>query len=141
VTFGGNISSGCGSVVTKAFTYTATGTGNGVLVYISCADNAGTPSAVSLTATGWSFTQVGTIIGSTTAGFGALFKAYAPNTTAATLTQTWTATNCGAAGATFINDLVDEWARAWTLTNFVDASNSVDGYVGDELRRLWQLRT
>ena len=51
----------------------------------------------------------------------AAFRAYSPNTSAATITMTWTTGSC-----TFMNDLVDEFSGE-DLTNFVDASNSATG--------------
>jgi hypothetical protein len=54
-----------------------------------------------------------------------MYRAYAPNTTAATFTATWTATTCGS----FFNDLIDEFSGT-DATNFVDASNAKAGTTG-----------
>ena len=117
----GNFGSACASltVATNTFTYTAGTTGNQVLLFVSCADAAGLQSGVTLTASGWTITQVGSIVGSVSAGSAALFKAYAPNTSLATFTVTWTISNCNS----FMNDLIDEFSGG-DATNFVDASNS-----------------
>jgi hypothetical protein len=109
----------CGSPASSTtFSFTATTTGDGVLFAVGCGTGGGTPSSVTLTASGWATTQIGTLIGNTTAGFFAAFKAYAPNTSAATFTLNWGA-SCGG----FMNDLIDEFA-GMDATNFVDASNS-----------------
>src|SRR4029077_17767271 len=55
------------------------------------------------------------------AGFQAIFQAYAPNTSAATITQTWTISSGGC--NLFFNDLIDEFSGA-DATNFVDASST-----------------
>src|SRR5919201_1244173 len=120
----GNIASNCGSVATQTFSFTATNANDGVLIAVGCGSNASTPSAISLSATGWTFTQIGGIVGSTTAGFEAAFKAYSPNTSATTVTMTWTVSGSSCSG--FMNDLVDEFSGE-DLTSFVDASNSGTG--------------
>lgn len=117
--FFGNISSACVSTATQTFTYTATNTNDAVLFSLACASNPNTPSAIALTASGWSTTQVGTIVGGATQGWAAMFKAYSPNTSAATFTMTWTVVGNSCNG--FMNDLIDEFSGA-DLTNFVDAS-------------------
>jgi len=114
----GTITATCASPAkTASFTYTAGGTGNAVLFSLFCNDNSDTPSAVSLTATGWTLTQVGSINGSTgIPGWIALFKAYAPNTTQATFTETWTAaSNCNSA----MNVMIGEFS-GMDATQFVD---------------------
>lgn len=96
--------------------FTPGGTGDGVLAAIGCASS--TSPTLTLTGTGWTFTQVGSTIGSATAGFFALFKAYAPNTTAVTFAGTSSVT-CNA----FENILLGEFSGV-DGTNFVDASTS-----------------
>ena len=121
-TSGGNISGTCSNVATKTFTFTATTTNDAVLILVGCSGSA-TETTISLSATGWTFTQVGSITGSTgSSGWAAAFKAYAPNTSAATITQTWS-NSCQTGAATFINDLIDEFS-GMDGTNFVDVNNS-----------------
>lgn len=110
----------------NTFSYTASTTGDGLLFQISCAAST-TVSATSMSATGWTFTQIGSINGTTTTGFGALFRAYAPNTSAATVTFSFTATT-GGCGA-FMNVLVDEFS-GMNATNFVDVSTPGTGTTG-----------
>jgi len=112
------MSSACALTSSESFTYTPVAAGDGVLVMVGCADTA--PTAVSLSALNWSFTQVGSIVGSN-GNWIALFKAYSPNTSQATITQTWT-TGSGSCQS-FMNDLVDEWSGV-DATNFVDAFNT-----------------
>lgn len=124
-TFSGNIPGTCGAAVTsRTSTYTPNTSGNAVLVFVTCAATSGTVTAVSLTASGWTFTQVGGISGNTSNGFAAVFRAYAPNTSAATLTQSWTAS--GGTCGNFMNDLVGEFSGT-DLTNFVDGNNAATG--------------
>lgn len=110
----------------NTFSYTPSTTGDGLLFQISCGAST-TVSAVSMSATGWTFTQIGSINGSTTTGFGALFRAYAPNTSAATVTFSFTATS-GGCGA-FMNVLVDEFS-GMNATNFVDVNTPGSGTTG-----------
>lgn len=109
--------------LSTTFSYTANATGDGVIFAISCADG-GTPTGVSLTATGWTLTQVHGVTGSTSVGWMASYRAYAPNTSAATFTMTWT--HSGGNCANFFNWIIDEWA-GMDATNFVDASSSGNG--------------
>ena len=120
----GNVGSSCDGLSNKSFTFTPAAANDGVLIMVGCAGN-NTPSAVSLSASNWSFTQVGSIIG-TSKNWSALFKAYSPNASQATIMQSWTiASGCKdtVGGNSFMNDLVDEWSGV-DATNFVDASNS-----------------
>jgi hypothetical protein len=117
--FAGNMPAACSSTLTTTFTFTPTTTNDGVLFYEICSDTS-TATGVTLTASGWTTTEIGSIVGSTTAGWSAVFQAYAPNTTQATFTVTWTGgTSCN----NFMADLVDEFS-GMDGTNFVDASNS-----------------
>jgi hypothetical protein len=118
-----NFVSGCNNVATDTFTYTANATGNGVLIYLTCG-GATLPTNVTLAASGWTLTQVGAISGNSTGGWVSVFKAYAPNTSSATFTITWTVAtgNCGG----FMNDMIDEFSGV-DATNFVDASIVTNG--------------
>jgi hypothetical protein len=117
----GNMAAGAGGT-TKSFTYTASATGNAVLLWVSMLPASTSPTTCSLSATGWAFTQIGGIVdGGTSGGCAAIFRAYAPNTSQATITMTWNQT-----AANFYNDLIDEFSGADT-TNFVSASNSGTG--------------
>jgi hypothetical protein len=122
-TLSGNATGSVCSVSTTSmqFTFTPGAINNGVLFHVGCAATSGTVTAVSLTGSGWTTTQQGSIIGNTTAGFVAAFRAYAPNTSATTFTVSWTtsASNCGA----FLNDMIEEWSNV-NQTNFVDATGS-----------------
>ena len=122
-TAAGNMSGVCDNVNTKTFTYTPQQGNDGVLIAVGCAATT-TPSSVTLSGSGWTFTQVGSILGSVGAsGWFALFKAYAPNTSQVTITQTWNGLGvnlCGNGSKGFMNDLVDEW-KGMDPTNFVDA--------------------
>jgi len=121
----GNMAAGCPTTNTTTFTFTATNANDGIIISIFCAGAAAT--AVTLSATGWTITQVGSIAGSDTDGYMALFRAYSPNTSAATVTETWTVTgsNCHS----FLGDLMGEFSGV-DQTNFVDASNSGLGSAG-----------
>ena len=111
----GNMGSNCSSgVKTNTFTHTPTAANNAVLIWVGCAGTSET--TVTLTATGWTITQVGSLIGSSAAGYAALFKGYAPSTSAATFTVTFSAT-CN----DFMNDVLDEFSGV-DQTNFVDSS-------------------
>lgn len=94
--------------------FTPGGTGDGVVVGMGCASS--TSPTLAITGTGWTFTQVGTTVGSLTAGWFALFKAYAPNTTAVTFAGTSSVT-CNA----FENILLGEFSGV-DGTNFIDVT-------------------
>lgn len=119
----GNMSATCSAATSEAFSFTPTNTNDGVLFFLTCAANLATPSVVSLSASGWTFTQVGSITGSVSSGFVAVFRAYAPNSSAATITQSWTVSSGSCNN--FMNDLTDEFSGMDT-SNFVDASNSAN---------------
>jgi hypothetical protein len=102
----GNLSGGAAGATVATITYTAGGTGNLVLVWVTMVPQSASPTSVSLTATGWTFSQVGGIInGGASAGCGAIFVAYAPNTSAATLTLTWNQPT-----ANWFSDLIQEFS-------------------------------
>jgi hypothetical protein len=88
------------------FTAQARAPGNAVVLQVSCAGNA-VPTAVAVTASGWSFTQLGPIVASAMSPQrSATFAAIAPDTIATAVSVRWTGSNC-AAGT---NDLGDEFS-------------------------------
>lgn len=108
--------------------YVAGAAGNLVMISVSCAA-ASAPSAVVLTGTGWTWTQLGSITGSATSGFMAVFWAFAPNTTSVTFTQTWTIASCGG----FLNNLIDEFHGTNPTTpidNSILTTNTTGGCLG-----------
>jgi hypothetical protein len=81
---------------TDTFTVTPVATGDAVVVHTTCPSGF-PPTAVTLSAPGWSFAQIGPITGNTTAGlWTSSFGATAPSTAAATWTVQWTDSSaCG----------------------------------------------
>lgn len=120
---GGNMTATCSATNVATFTYTANGANNGVTFFVGCSSTNAVTSAT-LTASGWTMTQVGGIYGSTTNGQGVMWRAYAPNTTQATFTATFTTT--GSSCNTFMSDNIDEWTGMDT-SNFADASSATPG--------------
>lgn len=98
-------------VVTNfTFTCTANATNNAIFFAVDCAAS-GTVTSTSLTATGWTITQLTAVTGSTTAGWSASYGALAPNTSSATFTATFTGGgNCG-----FVSALRDEFTGNSTV--------------------------
>lgn len=80
------------SLNTQSFTASASNAGDAIVVLVACGVT-GTPLTVTLTATGWTFTQLGGIntgvVSGSTNVFSALFVAIAPNTSSTTFTVTW----------------------------------------------------
>ncbi len=94
-----------GNTVTT-FTAHAQQAGDTVLLAVTCQN--GTPTAVSVTASGWTFSQAGPVAGATSNRYIASFAATAPDTAAATFTVTWTSpTSCGG-----MNEIADEFAAS-----------------------------
>ena len=80
--------------------------GDAVVLQVFCA-NTVAPIGVTLSASGWTFTQLGAVVGSTTSGYwGTSFAAIAPSSTPTTFTASWTA----AMPCTFMDELGDEFA-------------------------------
>lgn len=80
---------------TDSFTVHAEHTGDAIVVHAYCGA-AAMPTAVALEASGWTFTQINPIVGSTSpADWAAGFGAIAPDTVTATFTVTWTVADCG----------------------------------------------
>jgi hypothetical protein len=122
-TAGGNmVHAGGVGLTTKTFTYTATGTGNAVLFWVVMVPLSTSPTTCSLTATGWSTTQIGGIVnGGTSGGCSAMFSAFAPNTSAATFTMSW---NQGT--SSWFSDLIDEFSGTHATT-IAAGNNSATG--------------
>jgi hypothetical protein len=114
----GNVTVNCNTVSSFTFTYTASSAASGEIVMVAVGCDCGLSTTISLSASGWAFTQIGSTIG-TNLNRTALFRAYVPNTSAATITATFT----GGTDSAFANDLIDEFSGADT-SNPVDASNS-----------------
>lgn len=115
---GGNITTTCSALTSKAFSFTATNTNDAVLIFVGCGGT--TETTVSLAATGWVFTKLSGPDGAS-GSFAGAFWAVAPNTSAATITMTWSG-GCGS----FMNDLIDEFSGNDTTTP-VDASSKSSG--------------
>ena len=95
---------GSSSGSTFTFTASANAPNEAVVVGVNCASSSAATS-VSLTAPGWTFTQLGNI-GFSGASSAAVFGAISPNTTSATFTVTWT----GAGNCTFHREMGDEFS-------------------------------
>ena len=91
-----------GGGATDSFTAAAAGAGNAVAVYAGCSDTNAPPTAVTVTAPGWTFVSSGSIATNNRLS-GALWLAIAPDTVATTFTVTWSGTNCSL-GTTEIGD-------------------------------------
>lgn len=111
-----------GTPSTGTFSYTPTATNDGVLFALEC--SIGIPPSVgpfvTLTAPGWSITQVGSVVSDGVTP-SAIFRAYAPNTSAATFTEIW---SLGTGACTGLSDLIDEWS-GMDSTNFIDNTASI----------------
>ncbi|HEX3758170.1 MAG TPA: hypothetical protein VHW23_05670 [Kofleriaceae bacterium] len=91
---------------TDTFTAQAHAAGNAIVIQVSCGATA-IPTAVSVAAAGWSFTQLGPITASArSAQRSATFAAIAPDTVGVTVTVTWTGSTCN----TSSNQIGDEFA-------------------------------
>src|SRR5215813_7890683 len=91
--------------LTDTFTAQANAANDAIIVGVLCGNGgSSTPTNATLTAPGWTFTRLGTIVGASS--WNAVFGAIAPNTSSTTFTVTWTApTNC-----TFFSELGDEFS-------------------------------
>lgn len=125
-----NSTSGISSMT---FTLQASNANDAILFGVGCNATAATPSAVSMSASGWTFTQLSGITGSLGNGFMASFIAIAPNTTSMTATVSWTVTGNSCAG--FQNVLADEFSGNDTTggTTTADAHNQATGGSGCSL--------
>jgi hypothetical protein len=95
-----------GTGATDSFLAQAHGAGNAIVIQVACASQA-VPTAVSVTAPGWTFTELGPITASTSSRErSATLVAIAPNTVRATFTVTWSGSTCG----TSKNHVGDEFA-------------------------------
>src|SRR5215469_4107662 len=124
-----NSASGISSMT---FTLQASNANDAILFGVGCNATAATPSAVNMSATGWTFTQLSGITGSAGA-FMASFIAIAPNTTSITATVSWTVSGNSCAG--FQNVLADEFSGNDTTggTTTADAHNQATGGSGCSL--------
>lgn len=91
-----------GGGATDSFTAAAGSAGNAVALYVGCADTNSSPSAVTVTAPGWTFVPGGSITTNNRLS-GALWFAIAPDTIPATVTVAWSGANCSL-GTTEIGD-------------------------------------
>ncbi|MEO6774992.1 MAG: hypothetical protein ABI467_18650 [Kofleriaceae bacterium] len=92
--------------VTDTFTVQAHAAGNAIVMQVGCAANA-TPTSVSVTAPGWTWTQLGPILANTASTErAAIVVAIAPDASPIQLTVHWTGSTCGSS----VNDLGDEFA-------------------------------
>ncbi|HEY6249134.1 MAG TPA: hypothetical protein VI685_04190 [Candidatus Angelobacter sp.] len=125
-----NSTSGISSMT---FTLQATNANDAILFGVGCNATGGTPSAVSLSATGWTFTQLSGITGNATNGFMASFIAIAPNTTSVTATLSWTVSGSNCSG--FQNVLADEFSGNDTTggATTADAHSQATGSSGCSL--------
>ncbi len=115
---GGNSSS-----LTFTFTGSANAANEAVVVGVDCVSNTAA-TAVSLTGSGWTFTQLGGI-GFSGSSSAAVFGAISPNTTSATFTVTWT----GAGSCTFHREMGDEFGGVNTTggTTTFDCGTTCSG--------------
>ena len=96
-----------GSATTQTVNVQAANTGDAVVLHVFCGTGT-VPTAVAVSATGWTFHQVGAITGSAVAGnWAASFGAIAPNTDTAAITVWWGLS----ASCNFMNALGDEFAN------------------------------
>ena len=115
---GGNSSS-----LTFTFSASANAANEAVVVGVDCVSNTAA-TAVSLTGSGWTFTQLGGI-GFSGSSSAAVFGAISPNTTSATFTVTWT----GAGSCTFHREMGDEFGGVNTTggTTTFDCGTTCSG--------------
>src|ERR1051326_2217855 len=111
-----------GNGLTDTFTAFAGGANDAVVIGVLCTNGgSSTPTNVTITASGWNFTRLGTISGSNS--WTAIFGAVAPNTASTVFTVTWTApTNCSS-----FSELGDEFSGNDTTggtTTFDSAAQS-----------------
>jgi len=86
------------------FTARAVNAGDAITLHVAC-DTGAQPPAVTVTAAGWSFTQL-TLIAGVSTKWATAFGAIAPDTAPATFTVTWSAT------CPDLDELGDEFANA-----------------------------
>jgi hypothetical protein len=100
-----------GAGATDTFTTAAAHTGDTIVIEVACSD-ATAPSAVSLTAPGWTFTPLDAVAGAaSTQLYAASFVATAPDAAMVTVTVTWTGSTCQVGKA----ELGDELANVATV--------------------------
>ena len=107
-----------GSTTIDTFPAQAVAASDAIVMQVSCAGS-GTPSAVSVTAAGWTFTQLGGITGTVANGlWSATLVAFAPDTAMTAVSVSWTVSDCNVGKA----ELADEFAN-------VDSTIGFDAYV------------
>jgi len=114
-----------GAGPTDSFLAQARAAGDAVLIQVTCSGTA-IPTGASVTAAGWSFTQLGPITASSQSSErSATFAAIAPDAVRTTVSLSWTGSNCGGGK----NHVGDEFAMTdpagGTLT--FDAANATEG--------------
>jgi len=110
-----------GMGATDAFTLQATAAGDAIVMMVACAGS-GTPTAVTVTAPGWTFVSLDPVTTDSAAQISAAsFAAVAPDTAPATISVAWTSTNCNR-GKT---EVADEFTR--TASSPIDAHAAAQG--------------
>jgi len=95
--------------VVDTFTTHAIAAGDAIVFEVSCSTTLAAPTALSVSAPGWTFAQIGALSGSVAAQrYIASFGAIAPDTANVSITVTWTTASCDI-GRTEIGD---EFANA-----------------------------
>jgi hypothetical protein len=108
----------------ESFTAQAHAAGNAVVIQVSCAANA-VPTAVSVVAPGWSFSQLGPITASASSQQrSATFVAIAPDAIGVTVTVSWSGSTCNGSK----NDVGDEFA----MTDPAGGTITFDGVAATE---------
>lgn len=103
---GAFVARNAGGGATETFTAQAHAAGNAVVVQVSCAGTA-VPNAVTLTAPGWTFQQLGGVTASSVSPQrSATFVAIAPDAVGATFSVAWSGSACSDGK----NDVGDEFA-------------------------------
>lgn len=106
-------SNAANGATSATFNYTPTGSGNVVLLWVVMVPGSTAPTTCSLSATSWSFAQIGGIVNGAPGGCGAIFSAYAPSTAAASITMTWNQP-ISSTGGQWFNVLIDEFSGMHT---------------------------
>ena len=127
-TYGGSFVAGVsagGAGATQTFSAAAAGANHAVLVLVTNKFiNGSAWTGVSITATGWTFVQIGSITSEPSVGLAnsALFVAISPNTTTRTFTVTWTGGSCEAGHNAY--QIGDEFSG----TNLAGGASTVTAY-------------
>jgi hypothetical protein len=114
-----------GAGATDTFTAQAHAAGNAIVVQVSCAGPA-VPDAVTLTATGWTFQQLGAVTASAVSPQrSATLVAIAPNALGTTFSVAWSGSNCSGSK----NHVGDEFAMTDPAGGSItfDSFNATEG--------------